>query len=448
VQPTLWRFNLRRGVRFHDGTPFTASDVVFSIERAQQPTSKFASYALPLGKVTRIDDHTIELRQTRPNPILLEHLLMVFIMSRPWAAAHGAEQVPDLKAAAEAHSNRHAMGTGRYMLRQYEPGVRTLLSRHAAWWGRFEGNVEQVVFMPVGSDATRTAALLSGDIDFMQDVPAQDLGRIGTNPALRVLTGTESRLIFFGFDQFRDELLYASVKGRNPFKDVRVREAFFRAIDVETLNAKIMRGHSQPTACLAVATAGCLAPALERHPPADMARAKQLMAEAGYAAGFELTVDCPNDRYINDRALCVAVGGMLARIGVKLSVDARTKTQYFPKLQRHDTSFFINGYGYSGVDAQQLLDPVLHSVDGKSRKGDVNYGRFADAELDGLIDAAGAEMDAEKRAALIRAAQQLAFDRFYVLPVHRQTLIWAARTGVRAVMTADNKVRVDWIRVE
>jgi len=448
VEPTLWRFTLRRGVRFQDGTPFTASDAVFSIERAQQASSQFALHARALGKAARIDDDTLELHQARPDPILLEHLAAILIMSRRWAEAHHAEQVPDLKNGQEAYSNRHAMGTGRYLLQQYQPGTRTLLERNPGWWGRFDGNVERIVYMPMANDATRTAALLAGDIDFMQDVPPQAAARLAKEPALRVLNGAENRLIYLGFDQFRDELGSAGVKGRNPFKDLRVRQAFFHAIDAEALKKNIMLGLSEPTGCVSASAAGCLAAPTDPQPPANLALARRLMAEAGYPKGFALTLDCPNDRYTNDRALCLAIGGMLSRIGIELSVDARPKAQYFPKLGRFDTSFFLHGYGQPTADAQTLLDGLVHSRDASTHQGDANYGRFADAELDRWLDAAGAETDPARRAAAIGRAQQLAADRHYLLPIHRQMLSWAMRSGVHAVMTPDNIVRADWIRVE
>jgi len=448
VEPTLWRFTLRRGVRFQDGTPFTADDVVFSIERAQQPGSRYAGRALPLGKPVRVDEHTVELRQARPHPNLLGDLYLVFMMSRRWATAHGAERVPDLKAGDEAYSNRHAMGTGPYLLRQYEPGVRTLLSRHTGWWNKFEGNVEQVIFLPILNDSTRSAALLGGDVELVQDVPPQDAQRLPQQPGLRLLSGPENRLILLGFDQSRDELLYANLKGRNPFKDARVRRAFSLAIDRAALKDKIMQGHSRPTACVAGLAASCLAPAAEPAPPPDLATARALMAQAGYPRGFGLTLDCPNDRYVNDRPICVAVASMLARINVTVRVDAIPKASYFPKLQRYDTSFYLHGWASPAADPQDMLEPLTHSVDTKTRRGDANYGRIADPELDRLLDSAALEMNPARREALLASAQQRVFEQSYLLPLHQQSLLWASRANVHAVMTPDNQVRVDWVRID
>ena len=316
VNETTWRFNLRRGVKFHDGAPFSADDVVFSIERAQMPTSQLAQYARALGKVTKIDDYTIELHQDKPNPLLLEHVNTIYIMNKAWCIAHHVEKPLDYAAREETYASRNANGTGPYMLKTREPSVRTVLVRNPNWWGPVESDVTELVYTPIASDPTRMAALLSGEIDLVTDPSPQDIGRFQNNPAFKVITGPENRVVFFGFDQYRDALENSNVTGRNPFKDRRVREAFYKAIDVDVLQSKIMRGQAVPTGCMTTAPAGCLDAALERHPPADVEAAKKLMVEAGYPNGFELTLDCPNDRYINDRDLCIAAVGMLARIGV------------------------------------------------------------------------------------------------------------------------------------
>lgn len=444
----VWRFRLRSGVKFHDGTPLTAADVVFSVQRAQQPTSDFAVFARPLGSVSSPDPQTIEFRLSQPNPLMLDHLASLLVMSRDWCVAHQVERVPESKARQEAYTAGHAMGTGRFILKERAPNERIVFARNPAWWGRFDGNVAEVVYLPIENDATRTAALLSGDVNFNQDVAPQDLEQIASNRALRLIGGTEYRLILLGFDQASDELRYASVRGRNPFKDARVREAFARAIDTEVLRTRIMRGQSMTTGCFAIASAGCLDEALEPRVALDLGRARALMAAAGYGSGFELTLDCPNDRYLNDRALCVAVVGMLARIGVTLKVDARPKALFFQKLLGNDTSFYMLGWGGTGPDAQPALDAVVHSPDKASGKGGFNSGRLSDPALDRLIDAAGVEAQPETRRALIAAAQRLVHSNYYYLPLHRQRIAWASRANLRATFTASNLVRVDWMHID
>lgn len=448
VDDTTWRFTLRKGVKFHDGSPFTADDAVFSIERAQQPTSQLAQYARALGKASKIDDYTIELKQDKPNPLLLEHLNTIYIMSRAWCIAHHVEKPLDFKAKEETFAARHANGTGPYMLKTREPGVKTVLVKNPHWWGPATGNVTELVYTPIASDATRIAALLSGEIDFVHDPAPQDIARLRGDPAFKVYTGMENRVIFFGFDQYRDALEGSNITDQNPFKDRRVREAFYRAIDEDALQSKIMRGQAVPTACMTTAPIGCLDPSLEKHPPADIARAKMLMAEAGYPNGFEVTLDCPNDRYINDRDICIAAVGMLARIGVTLRVNAMPKTLYFPKLEKNDTSMYMLGWGGSITDAQVIMDPILHTRDPATQKGFYNYGRFSDPALDKLIDAAGIEMNTGKRRQLIIDAIALQTREFRHIVLHRQKLSWVAKKNVIPVLTPDNNVRVQWIRIE
>jgi peptide/nickel transport system substrate-binding protein len=446
--PLTWLFTIRADARFHDGTPVTVDDVVFSIERSQQPSSQVAVYTRRVGKARRVDDRTFELRLQTPNPVLLEQLVNVLVMSRAWAVAHHCETVPDFNAKQEAYSSRNAMGSGPFMLTRREPGVRTVLTRNPNWWGRFEGNVTEVIFTPIVSDAARVAAVLAGDINFTQDVPPQDVVRLAGEKSVRLTQGPENRIIFLGMDQWRDELLNSSVKGRNPLKDARVREAFFKAIDVHALRTSIMRGQSVTTACMTTAAPGCLAAELETHPPADLAGARQLMSEAGFGDGFELTLDCPNDRYINDQSLCVALVGMLARIQVKLRVDARPKNLFFPRVQGRQTSFYLYGWGGGTIDPQLTLDPLLHSFDKTTQKGGDNNGGISDPEMDRLIDAAAVEMNIEQRTRLIRTVLQRVDARHYVLPLHRQMLSWLSAAPVKPVILPSNFVRVDWIRID
>jgi peptide/nickel transport system substrate-binding protein len=370
------------------------------------------------------------------------------VMSRAWCLAHNVERVPNFDRKEEAYSTSHAMGSGPFVLRQREPGVRTVLERNPGWWGSFDGNVTEVVLIPIASDSTRTAALLTGDVDFIQEAPPQDIGRLEKEPSIRLTRGPENRVIFFGFDQYRDQLLYSNVKGKNPFKDKRVREAFFRAVDAEAISSRIMHGESRPTACMTTAAIGCVATELEMHPPADIERARKLMAEAGYADGFEVTLDCPNDRYVNDQAICIALAPMLSKIGVTLKVETRPKAIYFSKIDSYDTSFYMLGWGGSTTDAQVVMDPLLHGFDKKTQKGGDNSGRFDDVELNRLIDAAAIEMDSSKRASLIGDSLRLTFKQFYYLPIHRPMLTWASRANVRPVIAPSNAVNVRWIEID
>lgn len=448
VNDTTWRFTVRAGVKFSDGSPFTAADAVFSIERAQQASSQQAYFARQLGKPVLVDERTFELRLEKPNPLLLEHQQNVRMMSAAWSRANGADKVPDFTLKEEAASTRRALGTGPFTVERWDPGSRLVLVRNPLWWGRFEGNVTRIVFTPIANDATRTAALLSGDIDFMPDTPPQDVTRLARDPAVRLHTGPENRVLFFGMDQARDQLLHGSVKDRNPFKDLRVRQAFALAIDAAAIQSQTMRGQSVPTNCLATSAVGCKAPELEQRPAADPARARALLAEAGYAQGFELTLDCPNDRYVNDQAICLAVAAMLGRVGVKVRVDARPKTVFFQKIEKRDTSFWLLGWGGGTTDAQGILDPIVHRPDARTKKGEYNYGSAGTPELDALIDAAGSDMNAERRRDTLAQAQRLVAAQALVLPLHRQMITWAARRDVTPVVMPDNAPRAQWIRID
>jgi peptide/nickel transport system substrate-binding protein len=451
VNPTTWRFTLRRGVRFHDGSPFTADDVVFSFERAQHPNSQIRQYANAVGKPRKIDDYTVEFVQDKPNPITLEHATTVFVMSKAWAEKHKVERPLDFKAKEETYASRNANGTGPWILVSREPGVKTVLKRNPDWWGikegRAPGNVTEVVYTQVSADATRTAALLGGQIDFVLDPPPQDLARLENNKDTKVVRGQENRVVFFGFDQHRDELLYSNVKGRNPFKDVRVRQAVYHAIDIEAIRTRTMRGSALSTGGI---TPSILAsnPEAERRLSYDPQRARQLLAEAGYPNGFEVTLDCPNNRYINDEEICIAVAAMLTRVGIATRVTAMPRATYFPKLEKYDTSFYMLGWGGAITDAQTTLWPVLRSKDDKTGNGGFNYGRYVNPKLDALIDAAGVEMNAEKRRELIRQALAEHNAQVHHVPLHRQMIPWAMRSNVHVVHRADNWLNLESVRMD
>src|SRR6185436_4232026 len=202
------------------------------------------------------------------------------------------------------------------------------------WWGikdgRFEGNVETVEYRPITNQSTRMAALRSGEIDFVLDPPVQDIAKLREEKSLKVWEGNEIRVLFFGFDQHRPELLYSDVKGKNPFKEMKVRKALYQAIDIEAIRAQVMRGLSIPTGIVFPDPKGAgVRPELEKRLPFDPAAAKRLLAEAGYPNGFGFTLHCPNDRYINDEKICVALAAMWARLSVNVKVDAMPKAQYF-----------------------------------------------------------------------------------------------------------------------
>jgi peptide/nickel transport system substrate-binding protein len=372
-------------------------------------------------------------------------------MSRAWCIKHGALKPQDFKTGEETYASRHANGTGPYMLVKREAEIATVLRRNPDWWGlaekRQEGNVDEIVYRPIKSDATRMAALVTGEIDLVLDPPLQDIPRLKRDPAIRVLEGIENRVIFLVMDQARDELKYSNVKGRNPLKDLRVRQALYQAIDVEAIRTQVMRGLALPTGSM-IPTAKRSYPEVEpRLLPFDPAAARKRLAEAGYPDGFELGLDCPNNRYVNDERICTALAAMFAKVGVKTRVNAMPRAQFFQKVDQFDISMHLYGWGGAATDPGFTLTPVIHSRDGKGR-GDFNSGRYVDPALDRLIVAAEADMDPARRDATMLQAFRIVRDNVYVIPIHRQVIPWATRANVKAFHRPDNVVEPLWVRMD
>jgi len=445
--PLKWTFKLRRGVKFHEGQPFTADDVVFSVNRAKEKTSQIANYANSLGEPKKIDDYTVEFNLSQFDPIFLQHLNTVYIMSKAWCEQHKVTKPQDFTNKEETYAALHANGTGPWILVSRQPDAKTVFKRNPAWWGKFEGNVQEVVFTPIKSDATRVAALISGEVDFVLDPPPRDLERLRHTDGVKVIDGPENRVIFIGMDQARDELLYSSVKGKNPFKDVRVRKALYQAIDIEAIKTKLMNGQAVPTGAVVPSPLGSFNdPEIEKRLPYDLAAARKLMAEAGYADGFEVTLDCPNNRYINDERICVALAGMWDKIKVKTRVNAMPKTTYFPKQEKLDVSLYMLGWGGSITDPETIFTPIYRNR-GEKGVGEYNRGNYKDDELDALAAASSKEPDPDKRKALIKKVFLRHNEQVHHIPLHRQFIPWAARKNVTVVHRPDNWLELQWVRM-
>lgn len=450
VDATTWRFNLRPGVRFHDGTPFTADDVVFSFARASAPTSQLHAYANQAGVPKKIDDLTVEFTTPGPNPAMLEHLITINIMSRAWCEKNHAMTPQNFMQKQDMVTAHEANGTGPYKLVSRQPDVKTVLKKNPDWWGikagRFEGNVDEVDYLPIVSDATRVAALVSGDVDLVNDPPPQDVPRLAKTSGIKVQEGVENRIVFIGMDQKRDELLYSSVKGKNPFKDRRVREALYRAIDIEAIRRTTMRGLSRPTGALSPGPE-MTTPEIEKRLPFDRAAARTLLADAGYPKGFEVTLDCPNNRYVNDEKICQALAVMWAQVGIVTRVNAMPRALYFPKLEKTDTSLYMLGWGGAATDAIFILQPVLSSYNGKG-DGDFNYGRYTNPRIDALTAKIKVDMNAAERLDLIHQAFLAHNAEINHLPLHRQVIPWASRSNVSVQHRPDNWVIPMWATVK
>jgi peptide/nickel transport system substrate-binding protein len=442
--PNLWRFNLRKGVKFHDGTAFTADDVVFSVQRAQAPSSNFKIYTQGIAKVSKVDEHTVEIETAGPNPVLADQLTELRIMSKAWAEKNRAVVPQDFVKKEETFSARNANGTGPYILKTREPDVRTVFAINPNWWGKREGNVTEVVYTPIRADATRIAALLSGEIDFVLDPAPQDLGRLRGNNNVKVVEGNENRTIFLGMDQHRDELLYSNVKGKNPFKDARVRQALYHAIDINAINKSVMRGSALSTGSIIAPQVRGFTKDVDKRLPYDRERAKKLLAEAGYPNGFEVTLDCPNNRYINDERICQAIAGMLAQIDVRVRVNAMPRAVYFPKIQSFDTSFYLLGWGVPTFDALYSLQSLARTL-GTGGDGNFNLGRYSNPQFDARVERIKTETDRATRDRIIREALEIHNADVAHIPLHHQVIPWAMTANVQVVHRADNRLSVHWV---
>src|SRR5882757_5980202 len=382
--PTTWRFHLRPNVKFHNGEAFSADDVIFSVKRMKADGSDMAYTVAAVTEVKKIDDLTVDFIMAKPNPILPLQTTSTYMMSKAWAEKNGAAAPASIKNKQENYATSNANGTGPFRIASRQLGVKTIFAPNTAWWGKVEHNLIEVVFTPIQSDATRVAALLSGEVDMVYPVPQQDAARIGGTGKHQLLTGFELRTIFLNMDQARDELLESSVKGKNPFRDKRVRQALYQAIDMDAIKSRIMGGTSHIAGIMVAPGINGYDAKLDVRLPYDPEASKKLLAEAGYPAGFEIGMDCPNDRYVNDEKICQAIVGMLARIGVKVNLLAQTRTKYFEKILARNSTFSILGWQPLSYDAHSTLQDAINTP--KDKIGTYNVGSFSNKRIDELTD--------------------------------------------------------------
>ncbi len=447
-EPTRWRFHLRKNVKFHNGDPFTADDVIFSADRVRAKGSNFMSVIPADAKFVKVDDYTVDVVLASPNPILITQWDGWYIMDKKWCEEHNAVAPTPASATTPSYASLNENGTGPFIIESHQPGVKTVFKVNPNWWRKPEHNLKEIIFTPIGSDATRVAALLSGEVDVIEPVPIQDIARVNSSGTAEVLTGPELRTIFLGMDQVRDELLYSNVKGKNPFKDIRVREAFYKAVDVELIKTRVMRGLSTPSALMIAPQLYPLSKDFTR-PKFDPDGAKKLLAEAGYPDGFEVTMDCPNDRYVNDAAICQAVVGMLARIGIKINLLAQPKAQYFAKVLKpggYQTSFYLLGWTPASLDSHNVLHDIMGCRDDAAdpTRGEANLGGYCNKQLDALTDKILVETDTAKRDLLIKQAYEIGIKDYGYIPLHQQALAWGVSKKVKLSQRADNQVLLYW----
>lgn len=443
LTPTQYRFNLRQGVKFADGSVLTADDVVFSFQRAMAPTSNFNVYTQGFDKIVKVNDNTVDLILKGPNPVVLNQLTELRVMSKAWAEKNRSVAPKDIKSKDENFAHRNALGTGPFMVKEWQPDQKLVMVRNPNWWGNATAatNVTEIIYTPIKQENTRSAALLTGEVDFLLDPSPQDLGRMRSTGNLKVVDGVENRTIFFGLDQWRDELPGSNVKGKNPLKDQKVRKALYQAIDIEAIHKVTMRGLSQPTGALVAPQVNGWTEGVHKRMPFDMNAAKALLAEAGYAQGFEVDFACPNNRYINDEEICQAVTAMWAKIGVKAKLRTLPLVTYFPMIQRHEASIYMLGWGVPTFDSLYSLQSLLRTV-GTGGDGNYNVGKYSNSRMDYLVDRVKIETDLPVRNRMLTEALQLQNDTVAHIPLHNQIIPWAMKKNIDVVHRADN--RLDW----
>ena len=434
-----WVFTIREGAKFHDGSTLTAGDVAFSINRAKTAPSDMVDLIKSVKSAKAINDNTVEVKTEGPNPILLNQLTQIFVMSESWAKANGCEVSYNWDAGETSYCASNADGTGPFKITFREQDVRTVFEKNNDWWGDHSThNIDKIELLPIKNDATRVAALLSGEIDYTNVVPVQDIARIKSSAEHTVKMTPSNRTIFFGMDQGAAELNSSNIKGKNPFADKRVRLAMYHALDMEAIKEKVMRGQSFPAGIITAPGINGHTPERDQRLAYDPEQSKFLLAEAGYPDGFELTLDCPNDRYINDEAICVAAIGMFAKIGVRVNLDAKTKSQHFSEVKEGDANgmtsdMYMLGWGVPTFDSHYVYSYLFES------SGSWNKVNFKNSRVDELVAAMGVETDLGKRNDMIAEAWDITQADITYLPLHHQVVNQASKSNIDVPIRMNNE---------
>lgn len=443
VSPTVWRFKLRPGVTFHNGEALTADDVIASLARVTHETSPLKGN-LPAYKAARkIDDLTIEIEVNGPYPLLLNDLTNIYILSRKWMEANNALLPTDSGKGIKGYATDNANGTGPFSVESRRPDARTVFVVNPKWWDTPQHNIARIEFSPIASAATRVAAMLSGEIDFTNVAPLQDLPRLAAAPGVKVMQSNELRTVYFAMN-LGDRLTGSDIKDRNPLKDIRVREAMYRAIDIDAVHRRAMRGLSRNTGSVVAPAIPGFVPALDTRLPFDPDGARKLLAEAGYPNGFSFGMNCVSDGLVNEEEFCQAVASMWTRVGLKATLDLAPRSQQTPKRVKGE--FDVISFGWANepmIDAYSILVQVVRSKSGAG--GVFNWGNWGRADMDALIDQAGVELDRTKRLALMTEALTILKREHLFIPLHQQPMAWAARGNILTMVQAsDNKPRL-WL---
>jgi peptide/nickel transport system substrate-binding protein len=430
-----WIFKLRKGVKFHNGDVFNADDVIYSLDRIMHwKKSGFKSKVNMIADVQKIDDYTVKITTKGPYPILLRKLTYVRILDKEFYQ----DKTPE-------YLSLHANGTGPYKVVKWNKGEKIELEMNKDYW-RDKPYFDKVIFRPLTNDSTRVAAILSGEVDIIDKVPVRDVARIKGNKKLDFFIKPGLRLIYLQMDQGRDKTPY--VKGKNPFKDVRVRKAIYYGINEDAIVKYVMNGFAKPAGQYHPDVVFGYDKSIKR-PAYNPEKAKKLLAEAGYPNGFEVVLDAPNDRYVNDEQIAQAIASSLSKIGIKVKVNAIPKATFFPKTDRLDTSFFLIGWASSDGDGSSFLDGIVHTYDTEKGYGRYNRGRYSNAKVDALIEKAGVTLDKNERLQYMIEAQKIALiEEQNVIPLHLQVDLYASRKAVSFTPRTDSHMYVYDIKMK
>ncbi len=443
VSPSVWRFRLREGVTFHNGNPFTADDVVASLKRVSHPDSPLKGNLPAYKSAAKVDDYTVDVELTGPYPLLLNDLTNIHIFDAEWLAANNAEEPTDIAAGVEGYATFNANGTGPFIVESRTPDAQTTFVVNPDWWDDPRHNLTRIEFTPVASAATRVAALLSGEIDFTENAPVQDLPRLAASPDVQVLERTDLRTVFFMFNR-RDELVGG---GENPLNDLRIRQAMQKAIDLKLIRDRVMRGKSRAAGMIIAPEIPGYDEELDKLADFDPEAAKALLAEAGYPDGFEFVFNCMNNGYVNEEQLCQAVASMWARIGLEPKLDIAPRAVQTPKRTGGQVDVWSMGWAtLPMLDSYSPLIQIIHSKEGNS--GVFNFGDWSYPEIDALIRKAGVELDREARLEMQTRALRMVNEEVIAIPVHQQPMSWAASAEIAEMpQFPDNKPRLWFVRM-
>ena len=452
INDTTWEFKLRQGVKFHDGSDFTADDFVFSFNRADGYTggnSSFRTYTK--GKtVTKIDDYTVHISTPGPYPLMPNEMTSILIMSSEAKGSGGSENY-GIKAK-DFNKGLATIGTGPYKFVEWKKGDRLVVEKYDGYKGPMGQPWGKMVFKFIKSEPARTAALLAGDVDMIDNVPLTDIAKLKENSDLALSQGVSNRVIYIHMDQFRDKSPFVTDKNgnpmdKNPLKDARVRKALSMMIDRDEMVAKVMEGVALKAGQLLPEGFFGRSPKLKPE-PYDPEGAKKLLAEAGWGDGFGLTIHGPNDRYINDAKICEAIAQMLTRNGIPTKVETMPKNVYFKRASKGgpdkspEFSFFLVGWGSGTGEPSSPIKSLLTTHDKSKGHGASNRGRHSNPKMDALLVKALATVDDDARAKLLAEATEIGIGEDQgIIPLHYQVNTWATRKGLKYNARADESTR-------